>query len=450
VHPGLIAAPPREENGFTVAEVFAYYEADRPDEGTVLRFVERTGASAAFPGMELVDHEYPPDAVAAFNDHWVSNVFDRERVLRTFEETLGFTSKVNFNAGVVAAGEAQIESTVTGNTPTTALRDAQDVLKDQSQVFLPINNALSSVGHVHWYLDELGQGVQHVACRVEDLVAAVSRARRYLALTGEGCTFLKIPASYYGELQPEDIPLPEAHVLHRALAEAGIIEGESSVRLDARRCDIQSVYESNGLPAEKRDETVELIMRARYSNMYNMLGDQLTEEQYVAIATNQILIDVQGDDVLCQIFTAPVLQAEAGEEAPFFELIQRVCSCTSTTTALRPGCGGFGIRNFITLFLSIESTKAADALRRAVEAGDEAQATLERKRVALFAAQLDESNPVLTAISDAMTAEGHALDSGDFELARKHAAAKDAGQEKLQQISSRYKDMMKDLRVLST
>ena len=36
-----------------------------------------------------------------------------------------------------------------------------------------------------------------------------------------------------------------------------------------------------------------------------------------------------------------------------------------------------------------------------------------------------------------MTAEGHALDAGDFELARKHAAAKDAGQEKLQQISSR-------------
>ena len=34
-------------------------------------------------------------------------------------------------------------------------------------------------------------------------------------------------------------------------------------------------------------------------------------------------------------------------------------------------CPGFGIRNFITLFLSIESTKAADALRRAVEAGDE-------------------------------------------------------------------------------
>ena len=35
----------------------------------------------------------------------VSNVFDRERVLSTFEETLGFSAKVNFNAGVVAAGE---------------------------------------------------------------------------------------------------------------------------------------------------------------------------------------------------------------------------------------------------------------------------------------------------------------------------------------------------------
>ena len=49
------------------------------------------------------------------------------------QETLGFTPKVDFNAGVVAAGEAQIESTVTGNEPGTVIPDPQKALKDQSQ-----------------------------------------------------------------------------------------------------------------------------------------------------------------------------------------------------------------------------------------------------------------------------------------------------------------------------
>ena len=74
--------------------------------------------------------------------------------------------------------------------------------KDQSQVYLPINNALSEVGrllafqppwyhdvpwdqpgcgramlcqgHVHLYLKEIGQGVQHIASRVEDLPTLVA------------------------------------------------------------------------------------------------------------------------------------------------------------------------------------------------------------------------------------------------------------------------------------
>ena len=58
-------------------------------------------------------------------------------------------------------------------------------LIDMSQVYLPINNALTEVGHVHFYLQEIGQGVQHVANRVEDLphfVNEVNIARRELLL----------------------------------------------------------------------------------------------------------------------------------------------------------------------------------------------------------------------------------------------------------------------------
>jgi hypothetical protein len=53
---------------------------------------------------------------------------------------------VDFNAGVIAAGEAQIESIVIGNTSPFETTDKKEALKDQTQVFLPINNALSAVG----------------------------------------------------------------------------------------------------------------------------------------------------------------------------------------------------------------------------------------------------------------------------------------------------------------
>ena len=58
---------------------------------------------------------------------------------QTLEDTLGFTPKVDFNAGVVAAGEAQIESTVTGNASPLVTSDPSAALRDRQQVFLPTN-----------------------------------------------------------------------------------------------------------------------------------------------------------------------------------------------------------------------------------------------------------------------------------------------------------------------
>ena len=64
-----------------------------------------------------------------------------------------------------------------------------EALVDQSQVYLPINNALSEVGRVHWFLEELGQGVQHVASRVKDLPTFIEQATIIEEMTGEGFTF---------------------------------------------------------------------------------------------------------------------------------------------------------------------------------------------------------------------------------------------------------------------
>lgn len=98
-------------------------------------------------------------------------MFSRTGFLETLEDTLNFTpkvrccisilffaglyfahlvlesSQVDFNAGVVAAGDAQIESTVTGNAASLfSSSEANSALTDQTQIYLPINNALTKVG----------------------------------------------------------------------------------------------------------------------------------------------------------------------------------------------------------------------------------------------------------------------------------------------------------------
>ena len=201
LHSPLLASY-EEIQGNKILEVFACYarrEGDdygseqprQADKGTILRFIEFGSDEVASPcssalGLIPVEAVFDTTSQPAYCDHWVSNVFDRTEFLETLENTLGFTPKVDFNAGVVAAGEAQIESTVTGNTSFAATLDKEAALRDQSQVYLPINNALSSVGHVHGFLKELGQGVQHVASRVADLVGFVQRGNENREVTGEG------------------------------------------------------------------------------------------------------------------------------------------------------------------------------------------------------------------------------------------------------------------------
>jgi hypothetical protein len=147
-------------------------------------------------------HFIDPTSQAAYCDHWVSNVYNRNEFLKTLHDTLQFTTKVDFNAGVVAAGEAQIESTVTGNDNAPKYRlsssnhhDGYDdemtillntMFKDQNQVYLPINNALSKVGHVYYFLEQLGQGIQHIASRVSDLISFVQRCNEVREITNEG------------------------------------------------------------------------------------------------------------------------------------------------------------------------------------------------------------------------------------------------------------------------
>jgi len=200
---------------------------------------------------------------------------------------------------------------------------------------------------------------------------------------------------------------------------------------------------------EHKAHIVCAVKRGRIYNLRSLLGDNLSEETLVRIARNQVLVDIQGQDILYQIFTCNVMLRETGQEAPFLEFIERVCSeklgADGKPVPLRPGCGGFGIRNFLTLFLSIEVSKAMLQLETALDAGKPRNAEKATCKIAIFTNQLDESNPILTTISDAMTAEGDARLINDDKAAEAACAIKDMGSEKLKELSARCLGQMQDL-----
>ena len=119
-----------------------------------------------------------------------------------------------------------------------------------------------------------------------------------------------------------------------------------------------------------------------------------------------------------------------------------------------------GIRNFLTLFLSIEVSKAMQEVTDAIEEGDVARQQYAQAMVDCFTMQLNESNPILTLISDAMTDEGEyrdrmiacLADNNPDEAAvwekKMQAAAekKQLGNVQLMECSSRYKNEMKAIR----
>ena len=97
----------------------------------------------------------------------------------------------------------------------------------------------------------------------------------------------------------------------------------------------------------------------------------------------------------------------------------------------------------------------------AMEAGDTGRQEYAEQMVDCFTRQLNESNPILTAISDAMTDEGRYLEAiekavasnaPDTEVAALQAMLNEAskrkqdGNDALMECSARYNSLMKSLR----
>jgi hypothetical protein len=261
-----------------------------------------------------------------------------------------------------------------------------------------------------------------------------------------------------------------ASAIFDVLASEGVLQDDYSLDLNVPKDHIKSMLDSK-LPSSCREEYDEnqgsilnAIMRSRYVNLYSLLRDHLSEKTYVAIVSNQILVDVQGEDLLFQIFTSGIVKRKSSDESPFLEFIQRVCSecigADGCPKGIKSGCGGFGVRNFLTLFLSIEVTKAMIEVSSAKERGDKVRYDFSQRRVELFTDQLNESNPILTEISDAMTREGIAKENivalqleGKEEEAEswklvmdKEGQAKAVANEKLMKCNMKYQRLMKGIR----
>ena len=114
----------------------------------------------------------------------------------------------------------------------------------------------------------------------------------------------------------------------------------------------------------------------------------------------------------------------------------------------------------MTLFLSIEVSKAMQEVAEARDVGDLQRQKYAQTMVDYFTDQMNEANPILTQISEAMTEEGICVDklaelvaSKDSEEVavwecRLSAAteSKNVGNMRLMECSSRYNEMMKNLR----
>merc|ERR1712203_307428 len=216
-----------------------------------------------------------------------------------------------------------------------------------------------------------------------------------------------------------------------------------------------SPYLASFMPHSKK--VAEAVSRSRYVNIHTLLKDKLDTETYMLIVRNGILVDIQDADILFQIFSKDILQRNPDDEAPFIETIQRVCA-QKAGEQIKPGCGGFGIRNFLALFLSIEMNKAFQIQHEGAIAKDQKKMDYGKRMVKAYTDQMNESNPILTAIAEGMTAEGKCKDAlanaksnaekiKVYHEQEKWVAFKEEQNKLLKDCSAKWNQALKDIRL---
>ena len=156
-----------------------------------MQFIERGDYSGVFgPGFEAA-----PEVAGASRsrgcglhtiDHVVANV-ELGRMnewARFFSRVLGFNQLVHFDDEAISTEYSALMSKV--------MQDGSGVIK------FPINEPAEGRGksQIEEFLDfHEGPGVQHIACRTDDILGTVSRLRE------NGVEFLHVPGNYYDDLE---------------------------------------------------------------------------------------------------------------------------------------------------------------------------------------------------------------------------------------------------------
>jgi 4-hydroxyphenylpyruvate dioxygenase len=176
---------------------------------TVHTFLDRSRYSGPFaPRFEESPLRRPvgPEVGLTRIDHIVGNVEEGEleRWVGYYEQVLGFDQLVHFSDDAISTEYSALMSTV---------------VWDGAKVVLPINEP--AVGRrksqIEEYLDYYGSpGVQHLALRTDDIVAAVR------SLRDRGVRMLNVPPSYYDEAKERMADLGE-ELPWGALADLGIL-----------------------------------------------------------------------------------------------------------------------------------------------------------------------------------------------------------------------------------
>ncbi len=177
------------------------FNVTTPLGDTTFRFVERRGAPAVYPGM--IRHASPRGGQNAFGfdaiDHLTSNFQTMKPALLWMEHVLGLEEfwEVSFHTKDAAeARRAALEAQKGSGLRSVVMRDAGSGVKFANNE--PWRPAFKS-SQINVFTEEhRGDGIQHAALAVKDILAAVR------GLRARGVEFMATPGSYYDAL-PERI-----------------------------------------------------------------------------------------------------------------------------------------------------------------------------------------------------------------------------------------------------
>jgi hypothetical protein len=125
-----------------------------------------------------------------------------------------------------------------------------------------------------------------------------------MCLHNKGFTFLQIPRSYYGtlntkQLKENGLSLRCANAIMDACEQCQIMSADGAVDLDVTADLIDQALRSTLVGSELEEyasnapTVTNIILRSRYINLHSLLCHHVSEESYVALVRNQILVDVQ-------------------------------------------------------------------------------------------------------------------------------------------------------------